>query len=413
MNTVLVADDLTGASDAGVQFAKRGLRTIVWLDHRRFEDVEGDVIVVDMDSRAATAEAAYARMRDFLAALGPVGPRTILKKMDSTLRGNVGAELRALLEAIPDAFAIVCPAYPKNARTAREGILSVGGVRVDATDFARDLFSPVRDARIEAHLQNPSIRLGLETIRAGGSALAAAIDDARRRGIRVAIADAETDTDLRALTRLDAQRDDLLWVGSAGVLEMLERRGAPQGAPGRAVPPANGPVTFLIGSLSAMTQRQIDDYAAHATSAVHRLDPLALLQGELAASVPSFSGEDVLVALDGDRARVEAALAFGATHGWSVAETSRRLREAFLKATEPLVRPGTQPTIVLSGGDIARAFCEAYRVRGMEILAETTPGIPISRAIGAEMFLVTKAGGFGRPETYREILATLHPQVTV
>jgi uncharacterized protein YgbK (DUF1537 family) len=48
----------------------------------------------------------------------------------------------------------------------------------------------------------------------------------------------------------------------------------------------------------------------------------------------------------------------------------------------------------------------------MEILAETAPGIPVSRAIGADLFLVTKAGGFGHPETYREILATLHPQVT-
>jgi uncharacterized protein YgbK (DUF1537 family) len=320
--------------------------------------------------------------------------------------------LRALLEAIPDAFAIVCPAYPKNARTARDGTLRVDGVRVDATDFARDLFSPVHDARIEAHLQNPSVRLDLETIRAGSPTLNAAIDEARRDGFRVAIADAETDEDLRALTRLDAMREDLLWVGSAGVLEMLDRRGATETPLHRAVPPANGPVTFLIGSLSAMTQRQIDDYAAHAAGGVRRLDPLALLQGALREALAP-SGEDALIALDGDRARVEAALAYGATRGWSLAETSRRLREAFLQATEPLVHRDRQPTIVLSGGDIARAFCEAYGVRGMEILAETTPGIPISRAIGADLFLVTKAGGFGRPETYREILATLHPQVTV
>lgn len=411
MNTVLVADDLTGASDAGVQFAKHGLRTIVWLDHRRLEDVDAEVVVVDMDSRAASAETAYLRMRDFLAGLGPLAPRTILKKMDSTLRGNVGAELRALLEALPDAFAIVCPAYPKNGRTSRAGILSVNGARVDATDFARDLFSPVRDARIAAHLENASILLGLDTIRAGTGALGAAIDEARRRGVRVAIADAETDDDLRSLSTLDATRDDLLWVGSAGVIEMLERSSAAAPQP-RAVPAANGPVTFLIGSLSAMTQRQLDAYASHESSAVRRLDPLALLQGGLYDDLPP-SENDAVIALDGERARVEAALAYGATRGWDVAQTSRRLREAFVRATEPLIQAHTQPTVVLSGGDIARTFCEAYGVRGMEILAETAPGIPISRAIGADMFLVTKAGGFGRPETYREILASLHSQVTV
>ncbi|HTJ27726.1 MAG TPA: four-carbon acid sugar kinase family protein [Candidatus Limnocylindria bacterium] len=412
MTTILVADDLTGASDAGVQFAKRGLRTTVWLDHQRYEEVDADVVVVDMDSRACDAASAYARMRDYLAALGPLTPRRILKKMDSTLRGNAGPELRALLEALPDAFAIVCPAYPKNGRTAREGILSVNGTRVDRTDFARDLFSPVADARIAAHLENPSIALDLATVRAGSAALNAAIDEARARGIRVAVADAETDGDLRALTALDGLREDLLWVGSAGVLEMLERGVASDAPPQRAVPPANGPVTFLIGSLSAMTQRQLDDYAAHGTGPLRRLDPLALLRGDAHAPLPAAS-DDVVVALDGDRTRVQAALAYGETRGWDVAETSRRLRAAFLETTRPLLRERLHATVVLSGGDIARAFCEAYGVRGMEILAETTPGIPVSRAIGAELFLVTKAGGFGHPETYREILATLHPQVTV
>jgi D-threonate/D-erythronate kinase len=413
MKTILVADDLTGASDAGVQFAKRGLRTTVWLDHQRYEEVDADLVVVDMDSRATSRASAYARMRDYLAALGPLTPRRILKKMDSTLRGNAGPELRALLEALPDAFAIVCPAYPKNGRTAREGILSVNGTRVDRTDFARDLFSPVGEARIAAHLENPSVALGLETIRAGTAALNAAIDEARARGIRVAVADAETDADLRALTALDRDREDLLWVGSAGVLEMLERGAAEPGRQRGAVPPANGAVTFLIGSLSAMTQRQLDDYAAHGTGPLRRLDPLALLQGEQPVPLAApASPDDVVVALDGDRSRVQAALAFGETHGWDVAETSRRLRAAFLEATRPLLREQHHATVVLSGGDIARAFCEAYGVRGMEILAETAPGIPVSRAIGADLFLVTKAGGFGQPETYREILATLHPQVT-
>jgi D-threonate/D-erythronate kinase len=410
MTTIVVADDLTGASDAGVQFAKRGLRTTVWLDHRCYEEVATDVVVIDMDSRAIDAATAYARMRDYLVALRPLNPRRIFKKMDSTLRGNAGPELRALLEALPDAFAIVCPAYPKNGRTAREGILSVNGTRVDQTDFARDLFSPVTDARIASHLENPSILLDLTTVRAGAAALSAAIDDARTRGIRVAVADAETDADLRALTALDGMREDLLWVGSAGVLEMLERGTARERPSQPAVPPADGPVTFLIGSLSAMTQRQLDDYAQHGTGQLHRLDPLALLRGDAHPPLPAAS-DDVVVALDGDRERVQAALTYGRTRTWNVTETSRRLRAAFLETTRPLLHARSHATIVLSGGDIARAFCETYRVRGMEILAEAAPGIPVSRAIGADLFLVTKAGGFGKPETYREILATLHPQV--
>ncbi len=409
MRRIVVADDLTGASDAGAAFAKRGARTTVWLDaSASLREVESsDVVVVDMDSRAAHPEAAYRRMRAFLDGLEEALRATIVKKMDSTLRGNLGPELRALLEARPSATAIVCPAYPKNQRTVVDGRVFVAGVAVDRTDFARDLFSPVRDARVAAQIDEAATSLPLATVRAGTAALQAALAQARRANVRVMVADAQTDDDLHAIAALSGP--DVLWVGSAGLLEELDIMADVGVATAPALPAARGPVVLLIGSRSEMSQRQIHDYAAHGVAVV--LDPAALLHSDRTVDIalePARSafaaGADVLVALASDAAAVSAGSA-------GILDTSHRLRAAFVAATEAFWHGRRGATIVLSGGDIARTCCESSGIRGMTILSETAPGIPLSRAIGADLFLVTKAGGFGHPGTYRDILATLHPQV--
>jgi D-threonate/D-erythronate kinase len=414
---ILLADDLTGASDAGVQFAKNGLQTTVWLDRdTALQDHESDVAVVDMDSRALQPDVAYERMRRFAERLPFRDPRRIAKKIDSTLRGNVGPELHALLEALPRAFAAVVPAYPKNARTVCDGALLIDGVPVDRTDFARDLISPVLDARVNAHLLDEFVSIPLRLVRAGTSAMAQELRLARREGIRVAVFDAETDEDLQAIAGLDALEGELLWIGSAGILGALEAPQKKRGTASCESSAPRGPVVFLIGSLSSMTQRQIDDFAKNGPGHTERCDPVALLRGTepgLPARVQSavMAGKNLLLALDARRERVDSALALGAERGWDAVQTSRSVREAFVEASVALLVNRPDATVVLSGGDVARTFCERHRIRGMRLLAEAAPGIPISRAIGASLCLVTKAGGFGRPQTYRDILATLHSQV--
>jgi uncharacterized protein YgbK (DUF1537 family) len=356
-------------------------------------------------------------MRDFLRCISLDEPRRVAKKMDSTLRGNVGPELHALLEAFPNALAVVCPAYPENGRTVRDGRVFVDGVPVDRSDFARDVISPVRDARVGALLRDEWIALPLATVRAGPAAIVEALRAARARGLRAAVADAETSEDLLNLAATDSLVNDVLWVGSAGLLGSLEAARGPHATTGADVPLANGPVVFLIGSLCAMAQVQVSDFLRNVSSHGERFDPVDLLRGGsremLRPCVDALtSGRDVLLALDARPERVEAALAFGAACGWDAVAVSRAVREALITFAAPLLanRPGA--TVVLSGGDVARTFCEAYAVRGLRLLAEAAPGIPISRALGADLYLITKAGGFGRPQTYRDLSATLHSQVT-
>jgi D-threonate/D-erythronate kinase len=422
---VVIADDLTGASDAGLQFAKRGLRTTVWLDfYPGLREIDADVLVCDSDGRAATWHRALWRMQGLLGRIHPLTPSRIIKKMDSTLRGSLGPELRALLDAMPNAIAIVCPAFPKQGRVCRDGILYVHGVRVDESDFARDPLSPVRDARVAAQLEAPAALLTLTELRAGTAHAHDEIERARTLGIRIIVADAETDDDLRTLATLARLRDDVLWTGSAGLLEYLADDVAqchpdPSTSSGEGcatiVPPATGPVVFIVGSRSDMTQRQIEAFAAHPGHDTELIGAIDLMENSFAVTRKAVGaaealqrGMDTLIAVDGGSYGVSRALETGRAYNWGSRRTSQRIRDRLVAMVDESVRSDSGATVVLSGGDVARAFCEHRGIRGLELIAEVAPGIPISRAIGANLRVVTKAGGFGHANTYLDIAAALH-----
>ena len=54
----------------------------------------------------------------------------IYKKTDSLLRGNIGAELRALCDAAGSGPLVFAPAYPTGGRTTIDGIHRLEGIPV-------------------------------------------------------------------------------------------------------------------------------------------------------------------------------------------------------------------------------------------------------------------------------------------
>src|SRR5678816_2652134 len=95
-----IADDLTGANDAGVQFAAAGIRSVVFANHH-LERLPRDypVVVINTESRHLAPAQAVERVRKIGLMGMAAGVRCLYKKTDSTLRGNIGAELEALLSA--------------------------------------------------------------------------------------------------------------------------------------------------------------------------------------------------------------------------------------------------------------------------------------------------------------------------
>lgn len=357
----IIADDLTGAGDAGVQFAAAGLRTRTLRDDWTPESLAGaEVVVVDTASRGLTAEQAYRRVRAAAARLQATATPVVYKKIDSTLRGPLGAEIDAVLDACGLNLALVCPAYPANGRTLEAGVLLVGGVPVAETPAAADPHAPVEESHLPTLLRGQARRTVQLLHRPPSGHTRATLTAELHKltagcgaGGAVVVCDAQDDADLTAIV-LAAQSLEQglapLLVGSAGLARPLAGRLAAERNPG---------VLVLCGSLHPAARSQ-----------VRRLeqanDPHVTIM-----STPDQAGiyPDPAAVL---AEKAQAWLAAHAAHG-----------------------------IVVTGGDTLHAVLRALQAHGVDLIEEAAPGIPLGRIAGgpwAGLRIVSKAGGFGGPD---------------
>ncbi len=376
---VVVADDLTGAADTGVQFARVGLPAHVWLG--RHAAPRHGAVVYDANSRSLAPAAAARRVGRLARAIAHAPTTLVYKKIDSTVRGNVGAEVEALLRALGRRLAVVAPAFPANGRTTRGGVQLVAGVPVHLTAAARDPAHPMPHASIAEALGSqstlPIAEVGLDEVR---GRLGAALREALARGPAFAVVDAETDEDLaRIAEAVLALGSAALPVGSAGLAGQLARRlGRPAPSP-RPSPPGRGGARralVVCGSLNPATVAQIGELEA--VLGTRATDPLT---GEVA--VPA---EGPIVLSTAAR-RVDAA----------APAVARRIAGRVARLVE---RAGAD-ALVLTGGDVARAVLDRLGAEGVELVDEVLPGMPAGRIVGgaaAGWPVVTKAGGFGPPD---------------
>ena len=96
---IVVADDLTGANATGVLLTKMQYRaaTIMSLENNDPEEMkECDCLLYPTDSRGVDADTAYRRVFEASQSLKNDNVLVYGKRIDSTLRGNLGSETDAI-----------------------------------------------------------------------------------------------------------------------------------------------------------------------------------------------------------------------------------------------------------------------------------------------------------------------------
>ncbi len=141
---------MTGALEVGAKFSGAGIETIVSTEPVFMTGATA--VVLDTETRHVDAEAAAREIRRFVEASAGLASRLIYKKTDSTLRGNIAAELRALAALFPDWKIGYAPAYPALGRQVINGSLYVHGRLVSESEFARDALNPVTTSSVAALL---------------------------------------------------------------------------------------------------------------------------------------------------------------------------------------------------------------------------------------------------------------------
>ena len=151
MKLLMIADDFTGALDAGVQFAKKGFSTkvLVYSKDMSFQAEDADVLVVDAETRHKKPLEAYLTIFRIVKPAAESGVKYLFKKTDSALRGNIGAELTAMLDATGKSLLSFVPAFPQINRVTVNGVHYIEGIPVDRSVFGSDPFEPVTEANVE------------------------------------------------------------------------------------------------------------------------------------------------------------------------------------------------------------------------------------------------------------------------
>jgi uncharacterized protein YgbK (DUF1537 family) len=424
MRLGVIADDLTGANDTGVQFARRGARTLVSLDWHNLGSLarSADVLVLNTNSRAVPARAAAQRARVAAEALRRAGVEAVYKKIDSTFRGNVGQELDAILDVFPGPLTVLTPAFPPAGRAVRDGVLLVRGVPVHRTAIGRDPVTPLRESHLPTVLDRQSKRpvylLCLASLRGGSASLARTIREWRAASPGIVLADAVTPQDLDRIARLIA-REKLFGVaaGSAGLATALCSVLSWPRRLRRSKPSGKGPALLVVGSPNPTSVEQVAWIEAHGRATIV---PAAL--GEVVADGDRYRRE-----LDRVVKRARAELLAGHDTVVTLAQrpaspsgrqralrpsASKTLSEFLGQATRLVVRDVRPSGLLLCGGDIAVAACSALGASAVELQGEVEAGVPWGRLIGGDCAgipAVTKAGGFGTPEAFGRAIRFLRP----
>lgn len=232
-SAIIIADDLTGASDTALQFFSKGCKTKVIIDYNCnfLEDDSVDVFAISTESRNASKEKAVENLLEISEKLKEnLNIDNYYKKIDSTLRGNAGVEILTLLETLGKDCAIVAPAYVEEGRTTLGGYQLLGGMVIERTQCALDPKAPIYDSFIPSILMkdlNPQYEelidlIGLNVVTKGAGPLTQKINDLIQKGKKIIIVDAMSTVDLEQIAlAISKVSYDILPCGSAGLANAI------------------------------------------------------------------------------------------------------------------------------------------------------------------------------------------------
>jgi len=358
---IIIADDLTGACDSGLEYARAGLRTRITFDV--VDTLEADVLVLSTDSRRMSAQAAFKHVGELASLLLLDRAEVVFKKIDSTLRGNIFQECEAVRQMADARVAVLAPALPAQGRIVENGILKVedlaGGWSLDVEQKLREQGARVERVRLDALAQRISEATSLSPY---------------------FLCDATSDEDLASIARIlwkATQRT--LWIGSAGLAKplaaLLTKDFTAFSAEHVAqYPGMPKPVLACIGSDHPVTTRQMEYLQQNRTCSTFKV--ASVEASEIAAAFAQ--NRHIVLTLD-------------------MQQPNEVLLRRFFEALPTISMGG----IFISGGDTAALVCRAADVRELWLSGQIQNGVAYGYIEGGALgglAVATKSGGFGKAD---------------
>lgn len=414
VNLLIIADDLTGASDTAVQFAKKGIRTLVSVnDNIEIGNIDPEIAVlaVDIASRHISPRDAAARAAKIVRHAKSCGVRNFYKKTDSTLRGNIGAELEAVMAAAKTDRLIFIPAYPKAERFTRNGYQYIGNDLVHTTALGGDPLEPLDESFVPSIIARQS---DLETTVAfPRPAEANALLQSAKKGIIVF--DCHSDEDLAVIGNTLATNAALqVTAGSAGFAELLPGLlDLPQRP--QSITTNSQPLLVVNGSVNEIALRQIE-FAIENGCVDIIVPPSVLLADEPEADDPverllqeaqcgSDCGKDVVLRTIARREELQQYVAYSNSKETNSSNVYLLAAKNMGRLVAGILERAKFENCVVFGGDTSIEVIRELGCSELLLKEEIMPGLALAELMGFRLPVnfITKSGGFGPKDVVLQI----------
>ncbi|MDU1909657.1 four-carbon acid sugar kinase family protein [Fusobacterium sp.] len=412
MKLVIIADDLTGALDTGVQFSKKNMSAIVTTDlNFNFEEIskETDVIVIDTESRHIPADEAKERVKSVLSKFDKEKIKFFYKKTDSTLRGNIGSEIEGFMEGLNINEVSFIPAFPLGKRTVKDGILYVDNIKLAETQFAMDILNPVTESFI------PDIINKQSEIKAKVKDINEDFDPQDEKEKHIYIFDSENMEDMKNIGKVLYNKNKLNYtIGNAGFAEVLTHY-IKSDTKKEDIIFHDDRILFVCGSVNITSLKQCK-YAEKIGYCSDSLKFSNIISEDYKSSDNYITDKEYLKEKINNNKKfllrtsdsedvIKKAIEYTEKNSISMEELTSNIANSTGQLVSDLIREHEIKNLIIFGGDTLMGILKNIGCQYVIPISEIFPGVVFTRAVGKNTVInvITKAGGFGEESIIERI----------
>ena len=411
---IVIADDLTGSNATCSLFKKIGLRAASILKLQGDINYDVDVISYSTASRGLDKEEAYKKVSEAIKILKNKDVLVYNKRIDSTLRGNIGTEINAMLDNLEDdRIAVVIPSYPDSGRIVVNKTMLVNGVLLENSDAGKDPKTPIKTSCVESLVQKDikysSTYFTLSDIAQPIEEIAKKIQEAIKKS-RVLIFDAVNNEDIIKISKAIIHSDINIITVDPGPFTLyyskeLQKKNH-----------LEKKILMVIGSVTATTKKQIEYILQEEDIFLVKMKVEDFFEKEtclkeiervisyIKKGIASYDLFLVTTSPIGDEKKADLQK-LAENLNTTVEEISKIIANTLTETVVKILKETEKfEGVYSSGGDITIALLEKLKAIGVEIREEVIPLAAYGRLIGGDfpnLKLVSKGGMVGDEKTIK------------
>ena len=430
---VVIADDLTGANATGVLLKKMNYEAYTVMNTERIELstlTDCDCVLYPTDSRGIEPKMAYNRVYNVCSLLKGDGVKVYSKRIDSTLRGNLGSETDAMLDCLGDDYiAVAAPCFPSSGRIVAGGYMLVGGLPLHKTDIAIDPKTPVKISEVAVLFDEQSrykvSSIQLKDLMHGKHYLAGLMNQCVLSGSRIIVLDCITQEDL------DLIADAVITSGlkavavDPGVFTATLAR--------KLITPSQkkekSKILAVVGSVNPNTTAQMKELWLSQRTYNVFVNTRELLESKgrreaeisrVAEEILNECGRNAVCTVTGDGIYPENRIDFKPymeRYHCSMDEVTGMINGAFAEITYRIFKAeSTFRGLYTSGGDVTVAVCERFDTAGLSLKDEVLPLAAYGQFLKGEfegVHIITKGGSQGGRDAINQCITYLKEKLFI